>query len=102
MGIVVSVVIGTAVAVVSLCLTAVGFAPAGIAAGSLAASIQSTIGTVAAGSMFATLQSLGASGALAIAGTVGAGVAAIGASAWMLTTSIMKSILEILPAWMHH
>lgn len=39
------------------------------------------IGNVAAGSAFAVAQSLGASGTLAIAGSVGAGVAAAGALA---------------------
>ncbi|XP_011705007.1 PREDICTED: interferon alpha-inducible protein 27-like protein 2B [Wasmannia auropunctata] len=39
-----------------------GFGLAGISAGSIAASWQASIGAVAAGSLFATLQSLGASG----------------------------------------
>ncbi|KAG9044793.1 hypothetical protein FS837_007524, partial [Tulasnella sp. UAMH 9824] len=41
-----------------------GFAPAGVAAGSIAAAIQSSIGNVAAGSAFAVMQSLGAKGIL--------------------------------------
>ena len=47
-----------------------GFGAAGIAAGSVAASIQSGIGAVAAGSTFATLQSLGMTGALATGATM--------------------------------
>ena len=43
-------------------VTALGFAPAGITAGSVAAAWQAYIGNVAAGSTFATLQSLGAKG----------------------------------------
>ncbi len=50
----------------------------GIVAGSVAAGLQSTIGNVAAGSVFATLQSVGATGVTlgtkAVIGGVGAGV----------------------------
>ena len=42
-------------------LTWVGFAPGGVVAGSLAAAWQSSIGNVAPGSLFALLQSIGAS-----------------------------------------
>ncbi|KAI4596567.1 hypothetical protein KJ359_005323 [Pestalotiopsis sp. 9143b] len=49
-------------AVVAPALSAVGFTPAGIAAGSIAAGVHSTIGNVAAGSLFATLQSAGMGG----------------------------------------
>jgi len=55
-------------------LTAAGFTSAGIAGGSLAARCQSSIGAVAAGSTFATLQSLGAAGVIASVG-IGAGLA---------------------------
>ncbi|KIO18486.1 hypothetical protein M407DRAFT_246477 [Tulasnella calospora MUT 4182] len=47
-----------------VCL-ALGFGAAGVAANSLAAAIQSSIGNVAAGSAFAMMQSLGAKGILA-------------------------------------
>lgn len=43
-------------------LPLLGFGAGGVAAGSVAASWQSSIGLVAAGSLFATLQSLGATG----------------------------------------
>ena len=58
----------------------IGFSIGGIVGGSAAAAIQSGIGNVAAGSVFAGLQSLGATGTLhaigacagaAIGGTVG-------------------------------
>jgi len=56
------------------------FNPAGIARGSVTAAIQLAIGNVAAGSGFATLQSLGASGALVTAGAIGASAACAGAA----------------------
>ena len=43
-------------------LSALGFTPSGVAAGSLAAAWQASIGNVAAGSTFAMLQSIGAAG----------------------------------------
>jgi len=51
-----AIIVGGAVAV-PVTLAIVGFAPAGIAAGSIAAGIQSGIGNVVAGSVFAVLQS---------------------------------------------
>jgi hypothetical protein len=53
-----------------------GFGAAGIAAGSVAAGIQAGIGSVAAGSTFATATSLGMTGAFsttAITGAISAG-----------------------------
>ena len=50
-------------------LPAVGFGAGGVLAGSAAAAVQSTIGNVAAGSLFATLQSVGAAGGLSWAAT---------------------------------
>ena len=44
--------------------TAIGFSPSGVVAGSTAAGIQSGIGNVAAGSIFSTMQAVGATGAL--------------------------------------
>ncbi|PVH93422.1 hypothetical protein DM02DRAFT_661993 [Periconia macrospinosa] len=61
MAIVVAVII--AIYLTPVILSAMGFTNAGIAAGSLAASIQSGIGAVTAGSLFAILQSAGAGGA---------------------------------------
>ena len=64
--------IGGAVAgAASAALSAVGFTSTGVAAGSMAAAAQSAIGVVEAGSLFAMLQSLGATGAvLAIGGPI--------------------------------
>lgn len=81
MGLIVSLIAG-AVAAGCAVLPAIGFTAEGIAAGSIAASIQSGIGNVAAGSAFASLQSAGMSGALnaigAAAGTVSMAAGAIG------------------------
>ncbi|KAH8925309.1 hypothetical protein BT69DRAFT_1332286 [Atractiella rhizophila] len=57
-----------------------GFGAAGVVAGSTAAAVQSAIGNVAAGSLFAFAQSIGAAGlagstVVAATGAVGAGVA---------------------------
>lgn len=51
---------------------AAGFTTSGVAAGSIAAGIQSSIGLVQVGSAFAGMQSLGATGAVL---TVGAPIA---------------------------
>lgn len=77
-----------AAAAAPLVLGAVGFTTAGVAAGSIAASVQSAVygGSVASGSAFALLQSagaagIGAAGNAAIAGTTGgitAGFTALG------------------------
>ena len=69
--------------------SAIGFAAKGIAAGSIAASIQSYIGNVVAGSAFAWLQREGMSGALyaigAFAGTVSMAAGAIGIALWFIS-----------------
>ena len=64
-------------------LTAAGFGVTGIVAGSLAAETQAAIGNVVGGSIFATLQAAGASGAIAALTTVG-GLAALMAGVAML------------------
>ncbi|KAF5843555.1 hypothetical protein DUNSADRAFT_12817 [Dunaliella salina] len=63
-----------------LVLGLAGFGSAGIVAGSAAAAWQASIGNVAAGSLFALLQSCGAAGIGAVAPTV-AGAGAAGATA---------------------
>ncbi len=68
--------LGASIVGASAGLTAAGFSTAGIAGGSMAAAWQSSIGAVAAGSTFATLQSLGASGVIASVGNT-AGLALI-------------------------
>lgn len=59
----------------------IGFTKMGIAAKSAAAAWHSSIGNVAAGSLFAQLQSLGATGGLAVLGPVGMGAAVIAGGA---------------------
>lgn len=57
-----------------------GFTSSGIAAGSMAAAVQSTIGDVASGSLFAGFQSFGAIGGyqvLLLGGTIGAVVGSL-------------------------
>ena len=59
---------------------AIGFGTAGIAAGSIAAGIQSSIGAVTAGSTFATMTSFGMTGLFSSLATVGTGITGIGAA----------------------
>ena len=59
---------------------AIGFGTAGIAAGSIAAGIQSSIGAVTAGSTFASMTSLGMTGVFSSLATVGTGITGIGAA----------------------
>ena len=56
-----------------------GFGAAGIVGGSFAAGVQSGIGNVAAGSAFATLQSLGATGTFVTGASYGGAAAGAGA-----------------------
>ena len=76
-------VVGAAVAVVAAGgVYAAGFTTSGVAAGSIAAGLQSSIGLVQAGSAFAGMQSIGATGALL---TVGLPVAiGVGATAGVI------------------
>ena len=71
---------GGVVAGAALIPIALGFGTAGVVAGSAAAAIQSGIGNVAAGSLFAICQSLGMTGFFATAATAGAAGAAAGAA----------------------
>ena len=69
-------------------LKVVGFGSAGVKSGSLAALIQSYIGNVSAGSTFAALQSLGASGALATIGFVAVGTVVVGGATYIVYKKI--------------
>ena len=71
---------GAIVSGIALAPIAIGFGSAGIAAGSIAAAIQSGIGNVAAGSAFATMTSLGMTGTFTTAAATG-GAAAVGGAA---------------------
>ena len=57
---------------------AIGFGTAGIAAGSIAAGIQSSIGAVTAGSTFATMTSFGMTGVFSSLATIGSSIFAVG------------------------
>jgi Interferon-induced 6-16 family len=84
----VSIGVPLAVAGIGISATCAGFGVAGIAANSIAAGIQSGIGNVAAGSTFATMQSLAASGTFS-AMTTG-GLATTAGSAAVIATKEMK------------
>ncbi|KAJ3273809.1 hypothetical protein HDV01_003936 [Terramyces sp. JEL0728] len=84
-------------------LGAAGFGAGGVVAGSVAAGVQSSIGSVAAGSLFATCQSIGAAGLSAVGITasaaVGGGVGASGgalAGAFMGTEEEQANIAELV------
>ena len=66
--------------------TLAGFGAAGIVGGSVAAAIQSVIGNVASGSVFATMQSLGATGVFT-AMTAGGSVATAGSAVVLAVTN---------------
>jgi hypothetical protein len=68
--------VGTTAAVVGVGATIIGFGVGGIAAGSIAAGMQSSIGCVAAGSVFSTAQSLGAVGLFNTL-SIGGGISAV-------------------------
>ena len=69
---------GGTVAVAATVPILMGFGTAGIVGGSIAAWIQSAIGNIAAGSLFAAFQSAGATGALASTALAGGATAAVG------------------------
>ncbi|KAK6222388.1 hypothetical protein LQW54_001088 [Pestalotiopsis sp. IQ-011] len=77
-------------------LSAAGFTPAGIAAGSIAAGVQSTIGNVAAGSLFATLQSagMGGYGVTVLHAAAQAGAAEESPAAAAICEVAVRSVLE--------
>ena len=64
--------------------TLLGFGSAGIVAGSVAAATQAAIGNVAAGSLFATMTSLGMTGVLSTLSFIGVGSIAAGIAAAIL------------------
>jgi len=73
-----NILMGAGAVVTTVCLApfAVGFGTAGVVGGTIAAGIQSTIGNVVAGSLFAATQSLvmgGTATALAGAGAIATG-----------------------------
>ena len=75
---------GGAAILVSGTLTAAGFTSTGIAAATAATVIQSYIGSVAAGSTFAVLQSVGATGLIATVGVAGASVFVISGTGYLI------------------
>lgn len=66
-------------------LAVAGFGAAGVQAGSIAAGVQAGVGNVAAGSVFAVLQSAGAGGAgiVAVNGVVQGGTVVVAGLGWL-------------------
>ncbi len=77
---------GIATTLSSIAATVAGFTSEGILLNSTAATWQSSIGSVASGSFFATLQSAGAKGTIAVVGISGGIVAVAGAGLLYITT----------------
>ena len=73
-------IVGGVVAGAAIIPIALGFGGAGVVAGSAAAAIQSGIGNVVGGSLFAICQSLGMTGFFTTAASSGAAVAATAAA----------------------
>ena len=81
---------GGAILSVGLIPIILGFGPVGIVAGSIAAGIQSGIGLVSAGSVFATMTSLGMSGYFFGTSIVGAATVVTGAVTKILSKKWMN------------
>jgi len=87
---------GLGVLLPSVILKAIGFSTAGVLAGSIAAWFHSIIGNVIAGSIFAILQSIGATGfsaaATALFATIGS---VVGAITWLISQAGLLPIIAI-------
>ncbi|KAG8913151.1 hypothetical protein FRC02_005627 [Tulasnella sp. 418] len=79
-----------------LILYLIGFTPAGVAAGSLAAAWHSSIGIVAAGSLFSVLQSLTMAATAYIVLGAGAGVLG-GLVAWFMSRGPRDDDEDVIP-----
>ena len=90
-GIAGGVILGTALIPVAL-----GFGTAGIVAGSVAAGIQASIGSVVAGSAFAVCTSLGMTGVFATSAAVGAILGAGGFAAYFKNRFNPKRDAELI------
>mmetsp|Transcript_17087 Transcript_17087/g.27277 ORF Transcript_17087/g.27277 Transcript_17087/m.27277 type:complete len:205 (-) Transcript_17087:6-620(-) len=82
---------GLVVATGGVGLALAGFSTAGIVGGSIAAASQASIGNIAAGSLFAMLQSAGATGAIASATSAGIGTAVVGGTTAAVSSTMAKS-----------
>ncbi|KAI4612865.1 hypothetical protein J4E80_006920 [Alternaria sp. BMP 0032] len=82
-----------ALAITAIALSATGFGPAGIVAGSAAAAMHAGIGSVVAGSVFATCTSamMGGYGAVIIFGGV-----------WAISTALVISVAVMRKRWKSH
>ena len=87
---------GGVIAGVALVPITMGFGTAGIVGGSIAAGIQSLIGNVAAGSIFAVCTSLGMTGVFATSAAVGAILGAGGLAAYIKNRFSAKKDAELI------
>ena len=87
---------GGVIAGVALVPITMGFGTAGIVGGSIAAGIQSLIGNVAAGSIFAVCTSLGMTGVFATSAAVGAILGAGGLAAYIKNRFSPKKDAELI------
>lgn len=78
-------------------LPAIGFSSSGVVAGSVAAVVHSKIGCVAAGSMFAALQSAGAVGA--VSGVTTGVATAAGAAGGAAVPTVINGARNLFSRW---
>ena len=93
MGLIFSLVAGAVAIGAGVLIPAIDFTANGIAAGSIAAGIQSGIGNVVAGSAFAAMQSVAQSGALGAISTA-AGTASLATGALALAEAPQEGVKE--------
>ena len=80
---------GGAIAAAGFIPIVIGFGTEGVVAGSVAAATQSSIGAVAAGSMFATMTSLWMTGVFSTLAGVGSAITGVGAAIAALLWTII-------------
>ena len=90
---------GVFIATPKLILSILGFGAAGVAKGSIAASIHSVIGSVSAGSLFATAQSTGA--VWAISWTTIGGMTLLGTAAGVTVVVVLAVGPVVYNQWIH-
>ena len=87
---------GTIILCIALIPITMGFSTAGIVAGSVAAGIQASIGSVVTGSTFAICTSLGMTGVFATTAAVGSILGAGGLSLYLKNTFNPKKDAELI------
>ena len=87
---------GTIILCIALIPITMGFSTAGIVAGSVAAGVQASIGSVVTGSTFAICTSLGMTGVFATTAAVGSILGAGGLSLYLKNTFNPKKDAELI------